>query len=271
MRSLPFIPAGVPVPQRFVLFAPHPDDIAISMGALAACIALLRVPTTIVLVTDGSEARLPEHVIREVAGDRPRSPEELAQVRGQIRISEAEKEAEILGFPKSSVQRLGRQSWFTRHRTRREHLNADLSLANVSGFCPGEIEDEAIGEIREVIGTGTDVVCAVPDPDDKLTMHRITTEIVNRGRGDARLLTYECLSTTAPSGPQMIFGFGEDLLSVKSDAIRAHWSMKERRKQFGGYSNSGSEFYDVLVRRRNADLARAMNLSDPYAERFGWM
>jgi hypothetical protein len=55
-------PIGIPIPDHLILFSPHPDDIAISMGALAAW-AAPRVPVTIVLMTDGSEAQLPEHVL----------------------------------------------------------------------------------------------------------------------------------------------------------------------------------------------------------------
>jgi len=45
------------------LFSPHPDDIAISIGAFAGW-AAPRVPVTIVLMTDGSEAQLPGHALQ---------------------------------------------------------------------------------------------------------------------------------------------------------------------------------------------------------------
>jgi hypothetical protein len=56
----------------------------------------------------------------------------------------------------------------------------------------------------------------------------------------------------------------------KCAAILEHRSMLERRKQFGGYSNPGTEFYDAIVRRKNAVLARTLGLPQPYAERVGW-
>ena len=270
LAYLPTVPSCIPVPERFVLFAPHPDDIAVSMGALAACIARLGIPTTIVLVTDGSEARLPDNVIRHAGGDPSLPPTELTKLRGRIRISEAEEETARLGFPKSSARILRRQSWFTGHRTPAEHLNCDLSLRNVDGFRPGEIDQAAINEIRDAIGRGTGAICAVPDRHDRLVIHRITHEIVNRSRGLARMLTYECLSTVKPTGPQTVFAFGEDLMRLKCHAIRAHRSMRERRELFGGYSNSGTEFYDCLIQRRNAELASTLSLSLPYAECFGW-
>jgi LmbE family N-acetylglucosaminyl deacetylase len=59
------IPIAIPIPERLILFSPHPDDIAISMGALAAW-AAPRVPVTIVLMTDSSEAQLPSTCCKHV-------------------------------------------------------------------------------------------------------------------------------------------------------------------------------------------------------------
>ena len=42
----PTSPVAIPIPKRLILFAPHPDDIAISLGAFAA-LAAGRVPTAL--------------------------------------------------------------------------------------------------------------------------------------------------------------------------------------------------------------------------------
>jgi hypothetical protein len=63
VRHFQTAPIAIPIPDHLILFSPHHDDIAISMGALAAW-AAPRVPVTIVLMTDGSEAQLPEHVLQ---------------------------------------------------------------------------------------------------------------------------------------------------------------------------------------------------------------
>ncbi|SRR5437762_1707933 len=90
------IPIGIPIPDHLILFSPHPDDIAISMGALAAS-AAPRVPVTIVLMTDGSEAQLPEHVLQEHVHQNA-TPREKQQARGMMRVQEAMREAVVLGF-----------------------------------------------------------------------------------------------------------------------------------------------------------------------------
>ncbi len=264
----PTIPIAVPMPGRLVLFAPHPDDIAISLGALAAW-AAGRVPVTIALMTDGSEARLPDRLADRYAA-RTAPPEERRRARGRIRVQEALMEAMALGFDASAVRLLERQTWFSAHCTPAECLHDDLSLRNVDGFVPGPIDGYATSEIRRAIGAGDDTICAVPDPDDRLIIHRITTQLVGESRGNAHLLTYECLSTIEVTGPQTAFGFDEELMGRKCQAILAHESMRERRRQFGGYTNPGTEFYDAIVRRKNAALARELGLPQAFAERFGW-
>jgi len=220
-------------------------------------------------MTDGSEAQLPEYFIdRHVGRDAP--AEEKQRARGRIRVQEAVQEAIALGFDPSVVRLLNRQTWFSAHQTPAEYMSGDRSLRNVDGFLPAPLDDDAIGEVREVIGSGRDAICAVPDPNDRLTMHRVTTRLVTENRGKARLMTYECLSTAALTGPQTVFGFDEDLMRRKCEAILAHQSMLERRKHFGGYTNPGKEFYDVIVRRKNRALARELGLTLPYAERLGW-
>jgi hypothetical protein len=56
----------------------------------------------------------------------------------------------------------------------------------------------------------------------------------------------------------------------KLSAILEHVSMRQRRKHFGGYTNPGTQFYDVIVREKNRALSRQLGLAAPYAERFGW-
>ena len=238
------------------------------MGAFAAW-ASPRVPVTIVLMTDGSEAQLPEHVVeRHITCNADVG--EKQRTRGMIRVQEAKREAVILGFDSNVVRLLDRQSWFLRHRTPAEYMNPDRTLRDANGFEPGPVDEHAIAEIRDIIGSGAGIICAVPDPNDRLTMHRMTTHLVAENRGDARLLTYECLSTIDVTGPQTVFPFDEDIMDRKCAAILQHDSMRERRKQFGGYTNPGTEFYDVIVREKNRMLARDLGLTAPYAERFGW-
>jgi hypothetical protein len=262
------IPIAIPIPERLILFSPHPDDIAISMGALAAW-AAPSVPVTITLMTDGSEAQLPEHVLQAHIHQNA-TIREKQKARGMMRVKEAMREAAVLGFDSNVVHLLGRQSWFLQHRTPAEYLNPDGTLRDVNGFEPGPVDEHSIAEIRNIIGSGSGTICAVPDPNDRLIMHRITTQLISQNRGNAKLLTYECLSTIDVTGPQTAFPFNEDLMDRKCAAILEHRSMRERRKHFGGYTNPGTEFYDVIVREKNRALARQLGLPAPYAERFGW-
>lgn len=238
------------------------------MGAFAAW-AASRVSVTIVLITDGSEAQLPEHVL-QARINHDATKEEKQRARGMIRVQEAKREAMALGFDANVVHLLERQSWFLRHRTPADYMNPDLSVRDVNGFLPGPVDENAVTEIRDVIGSGSGIICAVPDPHDRLAMHRITTQLVAENRGEARLLTYECLSTIEVTGPQTAFPFNEDLMDRKCAAILEHRSMRERRKHFGGYTNPGTEFYDVIVREKNRALARSLGVATSYAERFGW-
>ena len=238
------------------------------MGALAAW-AARRIPVTIVLMTDGSEAQVPEHVLQPHI-DRNATLPEKQRARGMMRVQEAMREAVTLGFDSNVVHLLDRQSWFLRHRTPAGYMNPDWTLRDVNGFEPGPVDKHAIAEIRDIIGSGSEIICAVPDPNDRLRMHRMTTRLVAENRGDAKLLTYECLSTVDVTGPQTAFPFDEGLMDRKCAAILEHCSMRERRKHFGGYTNPGTEFYDVIVREKNRALARDLGLGAPYAERFGW-
>ena len=267
-RHFQTTPVAIPIPRRLILFSPHPDDIAISMGAFAAW-ASPHVPATIVLMTDGSEAQLPEHVLQTHI-DHNATVRQKQRIRGMIRVQEAKREAVSLGFDSNIVHLLHRQSWFLQHRTPAAYMNPDWTLRDVNGFEPGPVDEHAISEIRDIIGSGSGIICAVPDPNDRLTMHRMTTQLVAENRGEARLLTYECLSTIEVTGPQTAFPFNEDLMDRKCAAILEHRSMRERRKHFGGYVNPGTEFYDVIVREKNRLLARDLGLTARYAERFGW-
>jgi LmbE family N-acetylglucosaminyl deacetylase len=268
IRYFQTIPVAIPIPDRLILFSPHPDDIAISMGAFAAW-AAPRVPVTIVLMTDGSEAQMPEHVLQPHI-DHDLTIEEKRCARGIIRVQEAKRDAMALGFDANAVHLLERQSWFLRHRTPADYMNADLTLRDVNGFVPGSVDEDAVAKIRDIIGSGSGIICAVPDPHDRLAMHRITTQLVAEHRGKARLLTYECLSTIEVTGRQTAFPFNEDVMDRKCAAILEHRSMRERRKHFGGYTNPGTESYDVIVREKNRALAHSLGLTARYAERFGW-
>ena len=252
-----------PNQYKMVVFAPHPDDLSISMGALAAFLAGQGVQITPVLATDGSESAIPENVLREHgwAGG------EQMSLRGRIRVQEAYEEARRLGLGK--VVLLKHQEWFNRHRTPPALLRRDCSLNAVEDFIPGPVTPAALEEIGCLV-QGMDV-CAVPDPNDRLLMHRIVTQMVCEVRCEVPVMTYKCLSTVVTSGPQFLFEFRQELMDVKCHALRAHRSMFERRRQFGGYSNPGSEGYDNLVTRADRELARAHRSSMPYAESYGWI
>lgn len=282
-RVFPTAEVPVPVPERLLLFSPHPDDVAISAGALAAWAAEAAIPTVVVLVTDGSEARIPSSVLATHGWTTTMSSSEQRALRGQVRTGEALEEVRRLGFGASALHRLRQQRWFERHQTEEEFLHPDQSLRDVTRFRPGAIDAAAVLEIQDLIGKGPEdhVICGVPDPRDRLMMHRIVTALVaeallplcSKRPERYGLLTYECLSTEQreEKGPWTYFGFGEELMSVKCHAILAHRSMQERRKQFGGYSNSGDEFYDSLVRRANRETAQRCGVRAVFAERYGWL
>jgi hypothetical protein len=237
------------------------------MGALAAVLSGAKV--AIVLVTDGSESLVPENVLRENGWEPEMSPPAQRALRGRIRVQEAIEEARGLGYEPGTVRVMTRQRWFTDHRTPPDCLHPDLSLRDVAGFVPGAVDTDARDEFYGLL-TGASL-CAAPDSNDRLLMHRVVTQLVAETRGATPLLAYECLSTIEPTGPQILFGFGEELMTVKRRAISAHRSMTERRRQFGGYSNPGKDSYEEIVCRRNAALAREHSLEMPFAERYGWL
>lgn len=264
---------GVPLPERLVILCPHPDDLSISLGACAAAAAESGVRVEAALLTDGSEAYIPEDVLRAHGwGEEDGAAGEL---RGRIRVAEAVEEARRLGLGEGCVRLLTRQTWFSRHCTPAEFLREDGSLLRVEGFTPGPVESTAVEEVAGALGGGGGVICAVPEPEDRLLMHRITTAL---GAAAARrasapvlgVLTYECFTTVGPLPGRVYFGFDETAMRRKQHAIRAHHSMRERRRQLGGYSTAGAEFYDTMVERWNREAAREGGLASPYAERFGW-
>lgn len=255
--------------MALLLFSPHPDDIAIAMGGFAALLAVGGSDgVTVVLATDGSESMIPQNVLERHGWHAGMPPEEQRALRGRIRVAEAAEEIVRLGFDRGVVRLLEHQRWASEHRTPPEHTHDDLSLRDVYRFEPGPVDAEAAEEIRALVDD--DSICFVPDPNDRLIMHRIVTDLVMRVRGKARVLTYECLSTVEPTGPQFAVSFGEELMAMKCHAILAHESMIERRRQFGGYSNPGTESYDQIVRRVNGELAGSIGCGFPFAERFGY-
>jgi hypothetical protein len=197
------------------------------------------------------------------------------ELRGRIRVAEAAEEARRLGLAEGCVRLLARQAWFSRHRTPAEFLREDGSLLRVEGFMPGPVDGEAVEEVAGALAGAGAVICAVPEPEDRLLMHRITTALgvaaVRRAPANVLgVLTYECFTTEGQPPGRVYFGFGEAAMWRKQHAIRAHDSMRERRRQLGGYSTAGAEFYDTMVERWNRETAREGGLAPPYAERFGW-
>jgi hypothetical protein len=113
-------------------------------------------------MTDGSEAQLPEHVLQPRV-KRDVTVGEKQRARGMIRVQEAKREAIALGFDANVVHLLERQSWFLRHGTPADYMNPDLSLRDVNGFLPSPVDQHAVAEIRDIIGSGSGIICAVPD------------------------------------------------------------------------------------------------------------
>jgi LmbE family N-acetylglucosaminyl deacetylase len=266
--GIPTIPDPISTPAGLVVVSPHPDDAAISAGALLAEAVSMGIPVTILLVTDGSEARLPEPFLSEQGWSADMAPEAVRDLRGRIRTAEALEEALRLGVPAVDVILLRNQRWFRDHRTPSENMHPDLSLRDVDRFVPGPIEEAAVNEIRAWIPDGA--LCLAPCPDDRLVMHRIVTDLVLRA-ASRRVLGYECLSTVSLREQHLALPFDEDRMLIKCHAILAHASMRERRRAFGGYTNPGTEFYDAIVRRKNASDAQELSLGAPYAERYAWL
>jgi LmbE family N-acetylglucosaminyl deacetylase len=281
--ALIFSQLRIPTSDKLYIFSPHPDDLSISLGGLAILASQAGVPIHSILMTDGSEAAIPEQFLAQAQGAVDAlTPPDPKRLRGKIRVRESREEALRLGLGVESVILLNRQTWFTRHRTPADAMNADGSIRDVNRFRPGPITPAAIEEIASLLGDakGAKVLCAVPAPLDRQRMHALTPYLVVKAlRPLARrdpdrfsLLIYRCLSTAGwPEGPrQRILGFNEKIMTRKCHAIQASESMKARRAILGGYANQGHQFYDTIIRIENSAAARRHNLKNPYAECFHW-
>jgi LmbE family N-acetylglucosaminyl deacetylase len=268
-------------PSRLLLFAPHPDDICISAGALSILACEAGIETQMILVTDGSESKIPEHVLRQYGWNDDWSPKRTRDLRGEIRLAEAKEEARHLGLKSSSVQLLRHQNWHTYHQTPDSAMNPDLSIQDVSKYSPSPLDAEAVREIVEVIQASRSMPLSLvfPDPNDKLTMHRTVSGLVSLALSQVlssstiscSLLLYRCLSSFPRNyfGTRLFLEFEQKTVERKLRAIQAHVSMKERRRLYGGYSSTSSEFYDEIVLKWNKEIANSHFLSNSYAEEYG--
>lgn len=271
---------GIAGDCHVVVFAPHPDDSAISAGALLQQCIAAGVRVSCVLMTDGSEAAIPHEYLANCGWQSKWSAADTKRLRGRIRVNEATEELARLGVP-APPRLLGSQKWFLEHGTPMTCMNDDLSLRDVGAFTAGPIDEAAIAEVANVLETtrSSRVVCLAPHPSDLLLMHRITTILVvhalkklARGiHGRFSLVAYDCLSTQSVMDHSCaLFAFGIPEMKRKCWAIQAHESMKARRARYGGYANGGTTFYDELVLDRNASLAMRCVAGKPYAERY-WL
>jgi GlcNAc-PI de-N-acetylase len=279
LKPLIYQLTGASLPDAAVFVAPHPDDIAIAAGGLAAVLSELGVTTRMVLATDGSEARIPESALRRHGWTPAMSSLATRELRGRIRIAEGREEARCLGFGDDAVVVLN-QRWHSEHRTPPDGLFDDLSLRDVASYRPGPIDRAAVDAMRSAINVdGEDVWLAIPHPDDRLVMHRIVTQIAldalvpdERQETATGALFYEALSTsrfsTPSGGREVTLGYDQEVMDCKRAAIRAHVSMAERRRIFGGYSTTGTVPYDELAHDRDRDLAGRIGHALPFAERF---
>jgi LmbE family N-acetylglucosaminyl deacetylase len=273
----------IPTPDKFFVFSPHPDDAGISLGGLLILAVRAGISSYSILMTDGSEAVIPIEFLKRNGGYTGMSPLKIRQLRGAIRVKEAREEARRIGLPSKAVILMQQQNWFEAHQTPAVAMNADLSIRDVNRFQPGPLNTEAIKEIRELIEArkGKKVLCAIPSPHDRLSMHRMTSlavvkalaPLAFRHPNSYSVLIYRCFSTKAwveNAAGHRVLGFGEEVMNQKCHAILASKSMKARREVYGGYTNRGSAFYDILVRSENTATARRYGLSSPYAECFQW-
>jgi LmbE family N-acetylglucosaminyl deacetylase len=277
----PTHPKKVPYPSRLLLFAPHPDDICISAGGLAAIAGQAGIDTKMILVTDGSESVIPEQVLQKFGWNDGWHPERTRNLRGRIRVGEANEEASRLGLNPLSVRLLQHQSWHTNHQTPSRAMNADLSIRIVNEYRPAPIDHYAVSEVRELLNESANecLILAFPDPYDNLCMHRTATALIamallaepDGANASRHLLLYRCLSSVKERayGERVVVEFGEDIMQRKVHAIQAHESMRERRRLFGGYGSRSSEFYDTIVQRWDVEIANRYSLSSPYAEEYG--
>lgn len=243
--------------KRILCFSPHPDDISISMGALAYVTWLRGGQVEMVLMTNGSEALIPDDFLISNTIFYPQYGN-TAVNRGKIRVDEASREATILNIKKLFL--LEKQTWHTRHLTPSIYLDGNEALLDVFKYVPNQITLEAIEECAAVIeGSEEKTIVALPFINDKLIMHSITTNIVLHAidllylKGKhVDVLFYFCLSTNDIATPLLRLYFDEEIMQIKSNAINAHISMKRRREVQGGYANGGVIFYDEILRKENS-------------------
>jgi len=274
-------PLNLPRNASVVVFAPHPDDSAISCGALIALSVRAGLHVTIVLVTDGSEAHIPVDFLAQYGWHASWSATDTRALRGRIRVQEGYEEGRRFGLVDASVRLLREQTWHTLHATPLESMTDDLCLRNVADYKAAPLEQTAIAEVSELLESfpsDAPMVVAVPDPNDRLLMHRITVQIVSTSlsrRVDlcARihtLLLYSCLSSNGETsvGERVLVGFDEATMRQKEHAIRAHMSMRARRRKYGGYDSGSQEFYDSLIRRVNHSTAETAHVEAEFAEQY---
>jgi LmbE family N-acetylglucosaminyl deacetylase len=267
-------------PDQIFIFSPHPDDISIAMGGFVILASRVNIPIHIYLMSDGSEAVIPESFLLKNMYGLHKDACHPKQLRGHIRVREAEEEARRLGLPEGAVTLLTKQSWFDDHQTPSDALNDDGSLRDVNRFKAGPVSPESIEEIHDIIRSarGNNVFCAVPSPFDQQLMHNLTTALVIKALSmcnasyveHLNLLLYKCLSTQKwqVSESSFVLGFGNEIMELKCHAINANQSMKARREIIGGYANKGNLFYDTIVREENAASACEYKMKDAYAECF---
>jgi LmbE family N-acetylglucosaminyl deacetylase len=256
------------IPSSAIFIAPHPDDVAIAAGALAVTLNRSPCLTSLAFVTSGGEARMALSTLRAHGWTGHSVSDDSSDVRGAIRIAEGRKEARILGFPHDHVLVLDRQSWHTNHKTPRRALNADGSIRDVSAYVPGTVTAEALQEIVGILPPAGETWLICPHPSDTQVIHRVVTAMTAAAADIAaprfpnalfRLVYYEALSTTAfapmAGHSPLRVAFGASTFAAKARAIRAHESMYERRRAFGGYVNTEPADYDVLAARRCRSLA----------------
>ncbi|MDJ0824159.1 MAG: PIG-L family deacetylase [Rhodobacter sp.] len=261
-------------PKSVLFVSPHPDDICIGMGGLAAFLAERAESSTMLLVTDGSEGRMAKQTLVRHEWTEAWTAPQSARLRGEIRVAEARREAEALGIDR--VETLTQQTWHTEAATPAEAMDAHGGLIDVAGFRPGAVTDAAraavAAQIEELPAAA--VVC-LPAPNDRQAIHRITTWMVlDALAGSNKPLTlafYEPLSSlgweTLPAGlARADFAFGADLADRKATAIAAHRSQLERRAAFGSYTSADNRDYRQIARDRDQAYAKRAGVSAPFTE-----